>query len=61
MAPGGFSGLPFELTRVANHLPNIAIPRGGVSYFQHTANPAEAAYAAEGATKPDILPTIKEQ
>ena len=62
MGPGGFWGLPYELTRVANHLPNVAMPPGGgVSYFQHTANAAEAAYVAEGASKPGISPTIKEQ
>jgi hypothetical protein len=62
MGPGGFWGLPYELTRAANHLPNVAMPPGGgVSYFQHTANAAEAAYTAEGATKPDNSPTIKEQ
>ena len=62
MGPGGFWGLPYELTRVANYLPNVAMPPGGgVSFFQHSQNAAEAAYTAEGATKPDLTPTIKEQ
>ncbi len=58
--PGGFWGLPYELTRVANFLPNVAMDGPGIAYFKHTANAAEAAYTAEGATKPDISPTITE-
>jgi hypothetical protein len=59
--PRGYWGLPYELTRVANFLPNVAMDGPGVAYFQHTANAAEAAYVAEGASKPDISPTVKEQ
>jgi HK97 family phage major capsid protein len=61
LGPRGFWGLPYELTRVANFLPNVAMEGPGVAYFQHTANAAEAAYVAEGASKPDISPTVKEQ
>jgi Phage capsid family len=57
----GYWGLPYELTRVQNWLPNVAMDGPGVAYFQHTANAAEAAYTAEGATKPDLTPTVKEQ
>ena len=61
MGPGGYWGMPYELTRVTNFLPNVAFQGPGMAYFQHTANAAEAAYVAEGALKPDISPTIKEQ
>jgi hypothetical protein len=59
--PMGYWGLPYELTRVANYLPNVGMDGPGIAYFQHTANAAESAYVAEGAAKPDISPTIKEQ
>lgn len=58
--PGGFWGLPYELTRVANFFPAAAMDGPGIAYFKHTANAAEAAYTAEGATKPDISPTVTE-
>ena len=61
IGPGGYWGLPYEQTRVSNFLPNVAFDGPGIAYFQHTANAAEAGYTAEGAAKPDISPTIKEQ
>lgn len=60
VGPGGFWGLPYELTRVANFLPNVAMDGPGIAFFKHTANSTEAAYTAEGATKPDISPTVTE-
>jgi capsid protein len=57
----GWFGLPYELTRVANFLPNVAMEGPGVAYFRHDSNGAEAAYTAEGATKPDLTPVIREQ
>lgn len=59
--PAGFWGLPYELTRVANFLPNIAVEAPGVAWFRHDSNGAEAAYTAEGASKPDLTPVITEQ
>ena len=58
--PLGFWGKPYELTRVANFLPNVAMDGPGIAYFQHTANSVEAGYVAEAALKPDITPTITE-
>jgi hypothetical protein len=60
LGPGGFWGLPYELTRVANFLPNVAMDGPGIAYFKHTANATEAGYVAEGALKPDITPTMTE-
>jgi hypothetical protein len=56
----GYYSLPYELTRVANFLPNVQMTGAGVAYFSHTSNGAEAAYTAEGATKPDLTPVVKE-
>jgi Phage capsid family len=56
----GFWGVPYELTRVANFLPNVAMDGPGIAYFSHTANAAEAAYTAEAGTKPDLTPTVTE-
>jgi hypothetical protein len=58
---GSWYGLPYENTRAANFLPNIAFDTAGIAFWQHSANAAEAAYVAEGAAKPDISPTVKEQ
>ena len=60
VGPLGFWGLPYELTRVANFLTPVAMDGPGIAYFQHTGNSVEAAYTAEGATKPDLTPTITE-
>jgi hypothetical protein len=51
----GWYSLPYELTRVANFLPNVAMDGPGIAYFSHTAIAAEAAYTAEAGTKPDIM------
>jgi Phage capsid family len=59
--PNGWFGLPYELTRVANFIPNIAMEGPGVAYFRHDSNGAEAGYTAEAATKPDLTPVITEQ
>lgn len=56
----GFWGLPYELTRVANYLPNVAMDGPALAYFMHTANAVEAGYVAEGGLKPDITPTMTE-
>ncbi len=56
----GYWGLPYELTRVANFLPNVAMDGPGIAYFKHTANAAEAGYTAEADLKPDLTPTITE-
>lgn len=56
----GYWGLPYELTRVANFLPNVAMTGPGIAYFMHTANEAEAGFTAEGDVKPDLTPTIVE-
>ncbi|OBK12593.1 hypothetical protein A5636_11290 [Mycobacterium asiaticum] len=61
LGPMGYYGLPYELTRVANFLPNVAMEGPGIAYFRHDSNGAEAAYVAEGATKPDLTPVITEQ
>lgn len=58
--PRGWYALPYEQTRVANFLPNIAFESAGVAWWSHTANAVEAGYTAEGATKPDITPTVTE-
>ena len=58
--PRGFWGLPYEMTRVANFLPNVAMDGPGIAYFKHTSNAVEAGYTAEGATKPDLTPVITE-
>jgi hypothetical protein len=58
--PLGFWGKPYELTRVANFLPNVAMDGPGIAYFQHTTNSVEAGYVAEAGLKPDITPTITE-
>lgn len=54
----GYWGLPYEETRVANFLPNVAMDGPGVSYFRHLSNGAEAAYTPENTLKPDISPDI---
>ncbi len=61
LGPRGFWGLPYELKRVANFLPNVAMDGAGVAYFRHDSDGQEAAYTAEGATKPDLTPVITEQ
>jgi len=61
LGPGGWWGMPYELTRVANFLPNVAMDGPGMAYFRHDSNGAEAAYTAEGALKPDLTPVITEQ
>jgi hypothetical protein len=60
LGPMGWWGLPYELTRVANFLPNVAMDGPGIAYFRHGSNAAEAAYTAEGAAKPDLTPAITE-
>jgi HK97 family phage major capsid protein len=57
----GWFSLPYELTRVANFLPNVAMDGPGVAYFRHDSNGAEAAYVAEAGTKPDLTPVVTEQ
>ena len=57
----GWFSLPYELTRVANFLPNVAFDKAGIAYFRHDSNGAEAAYTAEGTLKPDLTPVITEQ
>jgi hypothetical protein len=56
----GYWGLPYELTRVANFLPNVGMDGPGIAYFMHTANAVEAGYTAEADLKPDLTPTITE-
>jgi hypothetical protein len=58
--PNGWFGLPYELTRVLNYLPAVAMDGPGVAWFSHTSNGAEAAYTAEGASKPDLTPVVTE-
>jgi hypothetical protein len=58
--PNGWFSLPYELTRVANFLPNVAFDGPGVAWFSHTSNGVEAAYTAEGASKPDLTPVVTE-
>jgi hypothetical protein len=58
--PYGWYGLPYENTRVANYIPNVAMEGGGIAFFSHVSNGVEAAYVAEGASKPDLTPVIKE-
>ena len=53
--------MPYELTRVLNFLPAVAMDGPGIAYFRHDSNGAEAGYTAEGATKPDISLVITEQ
>ena len=53
--------MPYELTRVLNFLPAVAMDDPGTAYFRHDSTGAEAGYTAEGATKPDISPVITEQ
>ena len=60
VGPNGFWGIPYEPSRVANFLPNVAMDGPGLAYFSHTANAAEAAYTAEAGTKPDLTPTVTE-
>jgi HK97 family phage major capsid protein len=57
----GFFQLPYELTRVANFILNVPMTGPGIAYFRHDSNGAEAAYVAEGATKPDLTPVVTEQ
>jgi hypothetical protein len=57
----GFYQLPYELTRVANFIPSVAMDGPGISYFRHDSNGVEAGYTAEGATKPDLTPVVTEQ
>ena len=59
--PNGWFRLPYELTRVQNYLPNVAMDGPDVAYFRHDSNGAEAAYVGEGQTKPDISPVISDQ
>jgi HK97 family phage major capsid protein len=59
--PNGWFSLPYELTRVANFLPNVAFDGPGIAYFRHDSNGAEAAYTTEAATKPDLTPVTSEQ
>lgn len=61
LGPRGWWGMPYELTRVANFLPNVAMDGPGLAYFRHDGNAAEAGYTAEGAQKPDLTPVITEQ
>jgi hypothetical protein len=61
MGERGWYGIPYELTRVANFLPNIAFNAPGVAYWRHDSNGQEAAYTAEAGTKPDLTPVITEQ
>lgn len=56
LGPRGFWGLPYELTRVANFLPNVAMDGPGLAYFQHTTNSVEAGYVAEGRPNPISRP-----
>jgi HK97 family phage major capsid protein len=57
----GFWGLPYELTRVSNFVPNVAMTGPGVAYFRHDSNAAEAGYVTEGSVKPDLSPVVTEQ
>jgi hypothetical protein len=59
--PQGWFSLPYENTRVANFLVNVAAEGAGVAWFRHSSNGAEAAYTAEAALKPDLSPVISEQ
>ncbi|HEY2402443.1 MAG TPA: phage major capsid protein [Steroidobacteraceae bacterium] len=59
--PNGWFSLPYELNRVANFLPNVAMEGPGIAYFRHDSNGAEAAYVAEAGTKPDLTPVVTEQ
>lgn len=57
----GFWGLPYELTRVANFVPNVAMDGPGIAYFRHDSNAVEAGYVPEGDLKPDLSPVVTEQ
>jgi hypothetical protein len=59
--PGGWYGIPLELTRVENWLPNIAFQGPGLAYFRHDSDGANAGYVAEGTLKPDLSPVVSEQ
>lgn len=59
--PGGWYGLPYELTRVANFVPSVAMQGPGLAYFRHDSNLVESGFVQEGALKPDITPTVSEQ
>jgi hypothetical protein len=61
MGDRGWYGLPYELTRVANFIPNVAMTGPGIAYFRHDSNGVEAAYVAEGGAKPDLTPVVTEQ
>jgi HK97 family phage major capsid protein len=57
-----FWNLPYEISRISNFLPAQSMPGGGgVAYWQHSANAGtEASFVAEGASKPDLTPTVRE-
>jgi hypothetical protein len=57
----GWYSLPYELTRVANFIPNVAMDGPGIAYWRHDSNGVEAGYTAEGALKPDLTPVVTEQ
>jgi hypothetical protein len=61
MGDRGWYSLPYELTRVANFIPNVAMTGAGIAYWIHQSNGVEAAYVAEGGAKPDLTPVVTEQ
>lgn len=51
--PSAFN-LPYDQTRLWDHLPTAMMPGPSVEYLQHTGNASAAAIVAEGTQKPDI-------
>ena len=56
----GWFGIPLEIVRAANYLPNVAFNGPGIAYFSHTTDANPPTYVAEGGTKPDLTPTVTE-
>jgi HK97 family phage major capsid protein len=59
--PNGWFNLPYEITNLQRYLPVVPFSGPGVAWWRHDSNGAEAAYVAEGQTKPDISPVVSEQ
>jgi Phage capsid family len=59
--PNGWFNLPYEITNLQRYLPVVPFSGPGVAWWRHDSNGAEAAFTAEGATKPDISPVVSEQ
>jgi hypothetical protein len=56
----GFWGIPLEITRVSNYLPQVALENAGIAYWTHDSNGASPAYTLENTTKPDVSPQVSE-